>query len=51
MKRPVREPGRQISFVVDEEDNKNYLGLMKIKIDSETGRKNYARQQFRVYRY
>ncbi len=46
MKRPVKEHGRQISFQVKGEDNKNYLDLMKQKVDSEQGRKEYARRMW-----
>lgn len=48
MKRPLKEHGRQVSFKVEHEDNKNYLDLMKQKIDSEQGRKNYARRMWTI---
>ena len=48
MKKPVKEQGRQVSFVVGGEDNKNYLDLMKQKVDSEQGRKDYARRMWTV---
>ena len=48
MKKPVNEHGRQVSFVVDGENNKNYLDLTKAKVDSELGRKNYARRMWTV---
>lgn len=48
MKRPLKEHGRQVSFVVDGEDNVSYLDLMKQKIDSEQGRKNYSRRMWTI---
>ncbi len=48
MKNPVKEHGRQVSFVVGGNDNKNYLDLMKQKIDSAQGRKDYARRMWTV---
>lgn len=44
MKHPLKEHRRQVSFKVDDDDNTNYLDLMKQKIDSEQGRKDYARR-------
>jgi transposase len=48
MKRPLKEHGRQVSFVVKGEENKNYLDLMKQKVDSERGRKDYARRMWTI---
>lgn len=48
MKRPLKEHGRQVSFAVDGEDNVSYLDLMKRKIDSEQGRKNYSRRMWTI---
>lgn len=48
MKRSLKKDGRQVSFVVKGDDNKNYLDLMKKKIDSEHGRKNYARRMWTI---
>mgnify|MGYP000226986214 FL=1 len=48
MKNPLKEHGRQVSFKVDREDNQNYLDLMKQKVDSEQGRKNYARRMWTI---
>ena len=48
MKRPVKEHGRQVSFVVEEEHNKNYMDLMKQKVDSPQGRKDYARRMWTI---
>ncbi len=41
-------PRRQVSFVVKGEENKNYLDLMKQKVDSERGRKDYARRMWTI---
>lgn len=48
MKKPVKEHGRQVSFIVEEENNTNYLDLMKVKIDSEQGRKDYAKRMWTI---
>lgn len=48
MKRPLKEHGRQVSFVVQGEENKNYLDLMKKKVDSERGRNIYARRMWTI---
>lgn len=48
MKKPVKDHGRQVSFVVEEENNTNYLDLMKVKIDSEQGKKDYAKRMWTI---
>lgn len=48
MKKPLREHGRQVSFEVKREDNKSFLDLMRQKVDSEQGRKNYARRMWTI---
>lgn len=48
MKKPLREHGRQVSFVVEEANNTNYLDLMKAKIDSAQGRQDYARRMWTI---
>lgn len=48
MKKPLREHGRQVSFKVSGKDNRNHLDLMKQKIDSEQGRKDYARRMWTI---
>lgn len=48
IKRPLKEHGRQVSFVVDSENNVSYLDLMKRKVDSEQGRKAYSRRMWTV---
>jgi len=48
MKRPLKDHGRQVSFVVKGESNTNYLDLMKQKIDSERGRRDYTRRMWTI---
>lgn len=48
MKNPVKEHGRQVSFIVDDENNTSYLDLMKKKIDSVAGKKDYARRMWTI---
>ena len=48
MKKPVKEHGRQVSFVVEEENNANYLDLMKAKIDSDQGKQDYAKRMWTI---
>lgn len=48
MKKPVNEHGRQVSFIVDEENNTNYLDLMKARIDSEQGKRDYAKRMWTI---
>ena len=48
MKRPLKDHGRQVSFVVEGEDNRNYLDLAKQRIDSDQGRKDYARRMWTI---
>jgi hypothetical protein len=48
MKRPLKEHGRQVSFAVSETNNTNYIDLRKQKVDSEHGRKNYARRMWTI---
>lgn len=48
MKKPLRKDGRQVSFKVEGEDNTNHLDLMKQKVDSEQGRKDYARRMWTI---
>ncbi len=51
MKRPVREQGRQVSFVVDEEDNKNYLDMAKeLEKRLEKGSRNHKRLNAKHFR-
>ena len=48
MKKPLREHGRQVSFLVEGAGNTNYLDLMKAKIDSEQGKQDYARRMWTI---
>lgn len=48
MKYALKENGRQVSFVVNDKANVSYLDLMKQKIDSPEGRKNYARRMWTI---
>jgi len=48
MQRPLKEHGRQVSFKAESPDNTNHLDLMKQKIDSEKGRKDYARRMWTI---
>lgn len=48
MKKPLREHGRQVSFVAEGKDNINYLDLMKQKVDSEQGRRDYTKRMWTV---
>ena len=48
MKKPLKNDGRQVSFKVNDANNTNYLDLMKQKIDSEQGRKDYARRMWTI---
>lgn len=46
MSKPLKNDGRQVSFVVDSENNSNYLDLMKKRIDSEQGKQDYAKRMW-----
>ena len=48
MKHPLKDHGRQASFIVSDENNTNYLDLMKKRIDSEQGRKDYAKRMWTI---
>ena len=48
MKRRLKEHGRQVLFLAEDKDNRNYLDLMKQKIDSESGRRNYLRRMWTI---
>ena len=48
MKNPIKEHGRQVSFLNIEQSKKSYLDLMKQKIDSEAGRKIYSRRMWTI---
>jgi hypothetical protein len=44
MKNPVKERGRQVSFLNKEQIKISYLDLMKEKVDSVAGRRIYSRR-------
>lgn len=48
MKNPVKEQGRQVSFLNEHPTKTSYLDLMKQKIDSEAGRKIYSRRMWTI---
>jgi len=48
MKNPVKEKGRQVSFLNKEQKKVSYLDLMKEKIDSVEGRRIYSRRMWTV---
>lgn len=48
MKNPVKDQGRQVSFLVEGQQKKSYLDLMKLRIDSEAGRKDYAKRMWTI---
>jgi len=48
MMKPVKEHGRQVSFMNTEQDKTSYLDLMKQKIDSEAGRRIYSRRMWAI---
>jgi hypothetical protein len=48
MKNPVKEKGRQVSFLNKEQTKISYLDLMKEKIDSVDGRRIYSRRMWTI---
>ncbi len=48
MSKPLKEHGRQVSCAVDGESNTNYLDLMKAKINSESGKQQYAKRMWTI---
>lgn len=48
MKHPVKAHGRQVSFLVEGDININYLDLMKQKIDSAAGKRDYAKRMWTI---
>ena len=48
MKNPVKDQGRQVSFLLEGREQPSHLDLMKQKIDSEQGRKDYARRMWTI---
>lgn len=48
MKKPVKEKGRQVSFLNKEQTKTSYLDLMKEKVDSVEGRRMYSRRMWTI---
>ncbi len=48
MKNPVKNQGRQVSFFLKDREKPSYLDMMKQIIDSDEGRKNYARRMWTI---
>lgn len=48
MKYPVKEHGRQVSFLNKEQEKTSFLDLMKQKIDSSEGRRMYSRRMWTI---
>jgi hypothetical protein len=48
MKNPVKERGRQVSFLNKEQTKTSYLDLMKEKVDSVEGRRMYSRRMWTI---
>ncbi|MCP3689461.1 MAG: transposase, partial [Gammaproteobacteria bacterium] len=48
MKKPIKDQGRQVSFLNVEQDKTSYLDLMKQKIDSDEGRRKYSRRMWTI---
>ncbi|MFT6910500.1 MAG: hypothetical protein ACJAS1_007229 [Oleiphilaceae bacterium] len=48
MKNPVKEKGRQASFLNKEQTRISYLDLMKEKVDSLEGRRMYSRRMWTI---
>lgn len=48
MMKPVKEHGRQVSFLNTEQKKTSYLKLMQQKIDSDAGRRIYSRRMWTI---
>ena len=48
MKKPVKDQGRQVSFLNEEQEKVTCLDLMKQKIDSPEGRRMYSRRMWTI---
>lgn len=48
MKHPIKNQGRQVSFLLEGWEEPSFLDVMKQKIDSEQGRKDYARRMWTI---
>jgi Transposase DDE domain len=48
MKNPIKEQGRQVSFLNKAQEKISCLDLLKEKIDSEEGRRIYSRRMWTI---
>ncbi len=48
MRKPVKEHARQVSLLMEGTQNSNYLDLMKKKIGSEQGKRDYAKKMWTI---
>jgi len=48
MKHPIKNQGRQVSFLLEGREEPSYLELMKRKIDSVQGRQDYGRRMWTI---
>ncbi len=48
MKNPIKKQGRQVTFLLEGESDPSFLDLMKHRIDSESGRRDYARRMWTI---
>jgi hypothetical protein len=48
VKNPVKQKGRQVSFLNKEQARTSYLDMMKEKVDSVEGRRIYSRQMWTI---
>jgi transposase len=48
MKKPIKDQGRQVSFLNEEQEKVTCLDLMKQKIDSPEGRRMYSRRMWTI---
>ena len=48
MKKPVKDQGRQVSFLNEEQEKVTCVDLMKQKIDSPEGRRMYSRRMWTI---
>ncbi|MEE8056322.1 MAG: IS1182 family transposase [Pseudomonadales bacterium] len=48
MKNPIKDQGRQVSFLPKEHEQESFLDLMAKRIDSEEGRRNYSRRMWTI---
>jgi hypothetical protein len=46
MQNPTKKQGRQVSFLLEDQEKTSYLDLMKKIIDSDAGRRDYGRRMW-----